>query len=72
MGGCAAEFLKEVVELLKDCHIIRLVRADSGSFEEMLSHLLESINWPYIHLLGIRRHQVEGRALVWIDTGILQ
>lgn len=52
-GNCgtargAVEFLKEVVELLKDCHIIRLVRADAGFFEEILLAFLEMINWPYI------------------------
>jgi len=52
-GNCASargavEFLKEVVALLGDRHRIRLVRSDSGFFEDKLLSFLESVHWPYI------------------------
>jgi len=52
-GNCgtargAVEFLKEVASLLKDRHKIRLVRADSGFFEDRLLSFIESMGWAYI------------------------
>ncbi len=47
-GRGVVEFLKEVVALLGERHSIRLVRADSGFFEDKLLTFLESLGWPYI------------------------
>jgi hypothetical protein len=59
-GNCSSargvvEFLKEALALLDARHIIRMVRADSGFFDDALLSFLETVHLPYIVVAKLTR-----------------